>query len=114
VPGRDVDEGVMTKTWKATERAVARIFKGKRTSNQGLGSAVPVVVSDAYCVEVKHREKLPEWLKAAMAQAVTNCRPGLLALVVLHECGQRHDNDLVMVRLADFIEWFGEVPGIER
>lgn len=104
----------MTKTWKETERSIARILNGKRTSSQGLGSAVPDVVSSAYSVEVKHREHLPEWLKAAMTQSVNNCRNGLLPLVVLHECGQRHDNDLVMVRLDDFVQWFGEVPSIER
>jgi hypothetical protein len=29
--------------------------------------------------------------------------------VVLHETGRRHDNDLVLVRFGDFVEWFGEV-----
>jgi len=99
----------MKKTWKATERAVARIFKGERTSNQGLGSAVPDVVSDTYCVEVKHREKLPAWIKLMVKQARVNGRADKLSLVVLHELNARHDDDIVLVRLGDFVEWFGEV-----
>jgi hypothetical protein len=31
--------------------------------------------------------------------------------VVLHEAGQRHADDLVVLRLGDFQDWFGEVTG---
>ena len=44
-----------------------------------------------------------------MAQAETNATPGKLPLVVLHQVGRRHDNDLVVVRLGTFVEWFGDV-----
>ena len=58
-------------------------------------------------VEVKSRKQLPAWLLQAMYQAVRNAPKGKLPLVIWHEKGQRHDNDLVMMRLKDFEEWFG-------
>ena len=57
--------------------------------------------------EVKHRRHLPAWLLAALVQAHRNSMPGQLPVVVLHEHGQRHYNDLVVVRMGDFIEKFG-------
>ena len=96
-------------TWKNTERAVAKALGGQRISNHALGLRTPDVETEALSGEVKHRETLPQWLKGAMAQAETNATPGKLPIVVLHVKGQRHDNDLVVVRLGQFVEWFGEV-----
>ena len=58
---------------------------------------------------MKHRDKVPDWLKEAMAQAVRNS-PGAdhLPIAVLHESGQRHSEDLVIIRLSDFVDWFGD------
>ena len=28
---------------------------------------------------------------------------------ILHEAGTRHTKDLVLIRLDDFIDWFGEI-----
>ncbi len=53
------------------------------------------------------RQRLPSWLQAAMAQARANAPAGRLPVVILHKLGQRHDDDLVVLRLADFEEWFG-------
>ncbi len=103
----------MKATWKAVERAVARKMKGTRMSNHALGQRTPDVETTAFSVEVKHRKTLPAWLLSALTQAETNATPGKLPVVVLHEAGQRHDNDLVMVRLAEFCEWFGEVEAEE-
>jgi hypothetical protein len=30
-------------------------------------------------------------------------------VVVLHELGQRHDNDLVVMRMRDYAEWYGAI-----
>ena len=85
--------------WKRTERAIARRLNGKRLGATGM--ATPDVVTERLAVEVKHRRELPEWLKGALAQAVNNAGDRL-PLVVLHEAGQRHADDLVVMRLADF------------
>ena len=44
-----------------------------------------------------------------MEQAIRNSPEGKTPLVVVHQTGQRHDNDLVMMRLGDFEDWFGRV-----
>ena len=95
-------------TWKAVERAIARVLSGRRISNHALGQQTPDVETDAYSIEVKHRKRLPAWIEDAVTQAERNATPGKLPLAVLHESGRRHDNDLVVVRLRDFVEWFGE------
>jgi hypothetical protein len=88
---------------------------GERTSKRGLGSNAPDVLAGGFAVEVKHRRTLPAWLTAAMAQSARNAPDGALPLVVLHEAGQRHADDLVVLRLADFREWFGDLEdGAER
>lgn len=42
-----------------------------------------------------------------MDQAVRNCPEGKTPVVMVHVTGQRHGNDLVMMRLADWEQWFG-------
>ena len=84
-------------------------MKGVRVSNHALGQQTPDVETTAFSVEVKSRKTLPGWIEAAMCQAEDNASDGKLPLVVLHQVGRRHDNDLVMVRLGAFVEWFGHV-----
>ena len=97
-----------TATWKSAERAIAARMGGQRSSSQGLGTAVADVLTETYAVEVKHRETLPAWLLAAVAQARANAPQGKTPLVVLHEAGSRYDDALVVVRLADFQELWGD------
>ena len=72
---------------------------------------MPDVRCDWLSVEVKLRRHLPEWLETAMLQAVAASGVSQLPIVVLHERGQRHDGDLVMLRLGDFCDWFGGLNG---
>ncbi|MBC7233107.1 MAG: hypothetical protein H5T68_07715 [Chloroflexi bacterium] len=92
------------KTWKQAERTIAKRLGGRRVGCTGRAD----VTSDWLSIEVKTRKRLPEWLRAALEQASLDAGDKL-ALVVLHETGQRHDNDLVVLRLRDFEGWFGEV-----
>lgn len=78
-------------------------------SSHALGLRTPDVELTWLSVEIKHRKKLPNWLEEAMIQAETNASDGKLPVVVLHEANRRHDNDLVMLRLSEFREWFGEI-----
>ena len=94
------------KTWKQTERAIAARLNGRRQGATGRTGAD--VVNDWLAVEVKHRKRLPQWLKDALTQARTGAGERL-PLVVLHESGQRHADDLVLLRLRDFEDWFGAV-----
>ena len=100
--------------WKAVERTIAERLGGRRVPVTGRqrGDA-PDIDHPWLSIEVKHRKKLPAWLFDAMAQAVASRTYGSdgedkLPVVVLHENGKHHDNDLVMMRLYDFSFWFGD------
>ena len=96
------------KTWKQVERTIAKRLRGKRQG--ATGKATADVVTGWLVAEVKHRRRLPQWLKDALTQA--RCGAGeRLPIVVLHEAGLRHADDLVLMRLADFELWFGSVEG---
>lgn len=95
-----------TKTWKNTERKAAEMLGGQRVGNRGTNTED---VSHAWLsVECKHRKEIPTWLKMAMWQARTNAAADKLPVVILHESGQRHADNLVVIRMADFREWFGD------
>lgn len=98
-----------TRAWKDAEKGVAAMLGGKRLSNTALGLPSADVETPAYSVEVKSRQNLPAWLINAVAQARRNAPEDKLPIVVAHQVGQRRVNDLVIVRLGDFIEWFGDV-----
>jgi hypothetical protein len=97
------------KAFKATERATARLLGGVRVPVTGRqrGSA-PDVEHPWLSVECKHRKSLPAWILDAMAQARAAAREDQLPVAILHEAGRRHADSLVLVRLADFVEWFGD------
>jgi hypothetical protein len=60
-------------------------------------------------IEVKHKKIIPLWLLTAMSQAVAAVRGQQLPVVILHQSGARHNDDLVVVRLGDWVQWFGDV-----
>lgn len=92
-------------SWKQNERTIAKRLQGQRVGN--VGKATPDVVSDWLSVECKERKRLPDWLWQAVLQAVATCDDDKLPVVILHEKGRHHDNDLVLLRLQDFQNWFG-------
>lgn len=99
----------MTKAaWKNTERRIARLLHGERTGNTG--AATEDVAHAWLSVEVKHRRVLPAWLHDALQQAQRNAPAERLPLVVLHQHGERATNDVVCVRLRDWLDWFGDDP----
>ena len=96
--------------WKATERAIAERLGGERVPITGRQRGdVPDVAHDWLSIECKHRQALPAWLKGALAQARAAARGSQLPVAVLHEAGSRHDGDLVVLRLSDFVSWFGSL-----
>ena len=78
---------------------------GERSSEPGKAS--PDGTSDTYIVECKLRNKLPQWIKDGLATARGHASDTQLGLLILHEKGAR--DDLVVLSLNDFKEWFGEV-----
>lgn len=91
------------RSFKSTERAIARRLGGRRVGHLG-GQDVD---AGWLSVECKHRQSLPAWLTDALAQARRHAGGDQLPIVILHEHGGRHDDNLVVMRLADFEQWFG-------
>ena len=103
------------RAWKRTERMVAARLGGHRVPITGRQRGdVPDVAHETLAVEVKHRRRLPGWLREAVAQALAAQRDRQLAVVILHEQRTRHDDDLVLLRLGDWCAWFGDLPRPER
>lgn len=98
------------KLWKRRERKAARALGGKRTSEPGKSS--PDGTAGAYIVECKLRDELPQWIKDGLATAQGHASGKQLGLLILHEKGAY--DDLVVLSLKDFKEWFGEVKCEER
>ena len=95
------------KTWKANEREIAKRLGGKRVPITGrIRGSAPDIEHEWLSLEVKHRKALPAWLHDAMDQAVKSKVGEQLPTVVLHQNRQNHDEDFVVMRLADFEAWF--------
>ena len=93
--------------WKRCEREIAAILGGQRVPITGRARGdVPDIGHPWLSIEVKSRETLPKWLVAAMAQARAAAHQGQLPIVVLHQVGQRHERDIVVLTLHDFVEGF--------
>jgi hypothetical protein len=96
------------KRWKATERRIAALLGGRRVSVSGRGRGdAPDIAHPWLSLEVKDRATLPAWLLNALDQAEKSATPAQLPVAVLHRAGDRHDQALVVLRLADFVTWFG-------
>ena len=63
--------------------------------------------SKSFSAEFKDRKKFigSGW----MDQAVSNCPQGKTPVVVIHITHQRRMNDLVMMRVGDWLDWFGSL-----
>lgn len=102
-----------SRAWKDHERRTAAILNGERTSQPYAN--LPDVVADWLVAECKEREALPKWLEDALAQAESHAGDGQLPIVVLHQKRRHQKNDVVMLRMSDFREWFGdEVREVRR
>ena len=94
--------------WKVAERTVARRLGGKRAGPTGKEG--PDVLHALWAIEIKERRRpLPAEIREALAQAARAARPDQLPIVVWHVLGRRHDDDVVMMRLADFEDWAGQL-----
>lgn len=79
---------------------IAKKLGGKRLGPRGEASAD--VIAPGLCVQCKHRQTLPGWLKKAMKQAIEAAKKEELPIAVIHQHLERHDDDLVIMRFRDF------------
>ncbi len=90
-------------SWKAAERAIAAILGGKRIPVNGRKG--PDIEHPLLSIEVKSRSELPSYLWEWMGQAMDGAPEDKVPAVVLHRARHSHiDDDLVVVRLSDFVE----------
>ena len=99
------------KTWKAAERAVARLLNGRRCHFERQD-----VDAGPWAVEVKHGRQIPRTLLKWWAQTQANSTGGKTPMLVLHPHGTDYADSLALVRLADFARAArgGEGSGEER
>lgn len=96
------------KGWKRVEREIASILHGERVPVTGRARGdVPDIRHRWLSIEAKSRRTLPAWLLKAVAQARAAATEHHLPVAILHEQGDRHSNDLVVMQLRDFQDWFG-------
>lgn len=87
-------------TWQRHERHVAAAVGGERAGNNGAAGAD--VVTDDWSIECKSWRRLPARVVDALRQAERTADERRVAVAVLHAVGQRHDDDLVVMRWRSF------------
>jgi hypothetical protein len=93
--------------WKRTEREVAKHIGGRRVPITGRGRGdVPDIAHTWLSPEVKCRGVVPAWLEEALVQAKAAAKQDQLPVAIIHKVGQEHADDLVVLRLKDFKDWF--------
>jgi hypothetical protein len=92
-------------TWKAVNRQICRLLGGIRSGYDGTGGR-DCEGTYPYCVEVKHRKDVPQWLTDAMLQATVYAKRTELPIAVIHQERRPIKDSLVVIRLGDFIDWF--------
>jgi len=84
------------------ESAIAKYLGMERIG----GSGKRDVDGEWLCAEIKERQTPVQWLLGMVQQAVRLAKPGQLPVGVIHFLGEYHDDDLVVMRLKDFADWF--------
>lgn len=92
------------RTWKAVERAVARLLGGRRCHFEQAD-----VDAAGFSVEVKHGQQIPRTLLKWWEQARENARDGKTPLLVLHPVGAKYEDSLAVIRLDDLVELLSKV-----
>ncbi len=92
------------RTWKAAERAVARLLNGRRCHFEGQD-----VDAAGFSVEVKHGRQIPKTLLGWWKQTRENTRDRKRPLLVLHPLGAEYEDSLAVLRLADLVELLSKV-----
>jgi hypothetical protein len=106
------------RAWKRDESEIARLLGGERVPVSGRQRGYrPDVEHPWLALEVKSWARLPGRVAEAMDQAekaaaFAKRREGVekLPLAVIHAKGSHRENSLVVMRLDDFLAWFGGQP----
>jgi len=88
---------------KSTERAIAKIFQFDNAHRVGILGKEDIV-TDRFIIEVKERKNLPKFILNAYKQVEKHRTKDKIPLFILHELNKNHMNDLVILKLKDFLE----------
>ncbi len=86
---------------KELEREIARLLGGKRIGLLGQED----VQHPVWSIECKERKRVV--IEAWMAQAEKYSTIDKTPLLVIHKLGKSHNQDIVCMRLYEFILWHG-------
>lgn len=93
--------------WKRLERKTAKILNGKRNSRgNDFSQSMPDVSHPLLSIECKYRKKISGFLKDGLKQA-EDYHPDKIPVLILKEKGMH--GELLVVRLKDFQDLFGEI-----
>jgi hypothetical protein len=80
------------------EKAIESYLCGERKGTLGKED----VAHPVFSIECKVKNNIPKGVSKDYGQALNNAPKGKIPMVVWHEDHQRHDNDIVFLRAADF------------
>lgn len=89
------------------EQAIAKILDAKRNYHKAEDLRHPLL-----SVECKHRTHIHKYFHDWIAQSQAAATDDKLPIVVVHEHGTKHKEDIVIINLVDFaehIEWLCDV-----
>jgi hypothetical protein len=98
------------KFWKAVERRIAKLFGTERIGAKN-GNCQPDFINEWLVGEVVCHD-VPKWVRDEHQQALDRAAMFVnekLPILVIHEKGEDASTDLVVLRLSDFVDWFGSV-----
>lgn len=96
------------KPWKHAERRVAAAFGSKRRGPTGRDDSD--IHHALLSIEVKYRKHLPVFLLACLEQARSaRSATGKIPVSILLGRGMRIKDGLLVIRVADFTQLFGEI-----
>lgn len=98
-------------TWKALERKAAGALNGRRNIDRAgdYHLSRPDVEHPLLSCECKYRRKLSKFLVDGIRQA-EGYHPEKIPVLILKERNMR--GELVVIRLSDFQDLFGEIKGL--
>ncbi len=96
--------------WKNLERKTAKTLRGRR-NNRGndFSQSMPDVEHPLLSIECKYRKKISGFLKDGLRQA-EKYNPDKIPVLILKEKNMK--GELIILRLRDFQDLFGEIKGL--
>ena len=90
----------------AYEKRLAKMFGGERIIDQSKKSCD--VINNWLAIEA-FQKKIPDYLKEELHQALFTAQQygGLLPIAIWREKHKKDKDALIIVRLEDWLEWFG-------